>query len=141
MKIVFFLMLASFASLAAKDVEKKALELVPDGKIEATKKDEVVIKTKAGTLVEVELNRDGSLDEASGHNALKDNFTPGAGLLTLDQAVKKLKEKGKDVSGEWSLDKDLLRDWEYEFEGIENGKQYEYSLNARTGELVKSDAD
>jgi uncharacterized membrane protein YkoI len=81
------------------------------------------------------------LDEASGKMAKKDAFIPGNGLISLEEAVMAMQKEGKTVEGEWSLDKDFLRDWEYEFEGIEDGKHYEYTLNAKTGKLIKSEAD
>ena len=131
----------STSVMSATDLGKKALKFVPDGAVQGVDRDEVMIKTKAGGLIEVELTKDGDLEEASGNMVETDTFAPGNGLLPLNEAVASMKKQGKNVSGEWSLDKDFLRDWEYEFEGAENGKQYEYSMNAKTGKLVKSEAD
>ena len=144
MKFLLFIPLLSvisFNAQSATDKDKKALNFVPGGEIQSSGKDEIKVKTTAGTIVEVELDRDGSLDEASGEFALKDSFVPGKGLLSLNKAVEAMKKHGKTVEGEWSLEKDFLRDWEYEFEGVENNKKYEYALNAKTGELIKSEAD
>lgn len=135
------LALLSLPVLAANEMEQNALKFVPGGTIHSVENDEVKVKTKSGAMIEIELNRDGSLDEASGSFAQNDIFVPGNGLLTLTDAVAAIKKEGKNVSGEWSLDKDLLRDWEYEFEGMEDGKQFEYTLNAKNGKLVKTEAD
>lgn len=139
--IALVLVLISTFSHSATDLAKKALKYVPEGTVQMVERDEFTIKTKSGSIIEVELNRDGSLDEASGEMAQKDDFVPGNGLISLSQAVKALQKEGKTVEGEWSLDKDFLRDWEYEFEGVEDGKQYEYTVNAKTGKLIKSEAD
>ena len=132
---------ASISAMAAADLGKEALKYVPDGKVELMEKDEVKVKTTQGTMVEVEFDRNGGLQEASGDFAQKDNFVPGNGLLSLKDAVAAITKNGKTVDGEWSLDKDFLRDWEYEFEGIENGKKFEYVVNAKTGKLLESKPD
>lgn len=141
MKLTFIFFLLSSFSIQAANFEKKALKFVPGGMIQSSDKDEFSIKTKAGSIVEIELDRNGDLDEASGNAANNDVFVPGQGLLSLNEAVKAMAKEGKIVQGEWSLDKDFLRDWEYEFEGMEDGKQYEYSMNAKTGKLIGSEAD
>lgn len=138
--VALMLILISTISHAKSDMGKKALKYVPGGTIYSVEGDEVTIKTDTG-FIEVELNGDGSLDEASGEVAQKDVFVPGNGLISLSEAVKALQQEGKFAEGEWSLDKDFLRDWEYEFEGIEDGRPQEYSLNAQTGKLIKSEAD
>jgi uncharacterized membrane protein YkoI len=138
---ILTLALISLPAFAATDFTKAALKLVPGGSVQAVKKDEVIVKTPAGTFVEIEFNRDGTLDEASGDMAQKDVFVPGNGLLSLADAVAAMKKEGKEVSGEWNLDKDFMREWEYEFEGMENGKSMEYTMNAKTGKLIKSEFD
>lgn len=140
-KIILFTSLILSAAAFAAPKSADALKFVPGGEVLSSKNNEFIVKTKQGTQVEVELNNDGTLDEASGNLAQKDEFVPGMGLLSLADAVKAMKKAGKEVQGEWSLDKDMLRDWEYEFEGFENGKSFEYTMNAKTGELVKSEAD
>ena len=131
----------SFSVWAKIDIGKESLKYVPNGKIEVKENDEVKVKTAQDTFIEIEFNRDGSLDEASGDLALKDDFTPGNNLLTLKEAVSALEKSGKTVSGEWSLDKGFLKDWEYEFEGVEEGKKFEYVVNAKTGKLIESKPD
>lgn len=129
-------------SVSAKtDFGKNALKMVPGGTVESLDRDEVTVKTAAGTIMEIEFNRDGTLDEASGDMATKDDFMPGNGLLTLKDAVAALEKAGKKAEGEWSIDKDFMREWEYEFEGFENNQKYEYVINAKSGELLKSKRD
>lgn len=142
MKLYYpLILLVSFSVLADPDIKKEAIKYVPAGTLEVAERDEAKVRTAQGTIVEIELNRDGSLDEASGELAQKDTLTPGQGLLSLTEAVAAMKKHGKNVEGEWSLDKDFLRDWEYEFEGMENGKEHEYSLNDKTGKLIESKPD
>lgn len=141
-----YFILLSLASLplvgfAKADLGKEALKLVPGGMIEIQEKDEVKVKTSQGTFIEVEFNRDGTLDEASGDLAQKDSFVPANNLLSLNDAVRAMEKEGKKVEGEWSLDKGFLKDWEYEFEGVENGKKVEYVLNAKTGKLLDTKRD
>lgn len=142
-KYLLLLLISTFSLsvLAKTDIGKESLKYVPNGKIEVKEKDEVKVKTVQDTFIEIEFNRDGSLDEASGDLALKDEFTPGNKLLTLKEAVAALEKSGKTASGEWSLDKGFLKDWEYEFEGVEDGKKFEYVVNAKTGKLTESKPD
>lgn len=142
-KLISFILLGlmSLGVSAKTDFGKNAMKLVPGGSVEQTERDEVTVKTAAGTLIEIEFNRDGSLDEVSGDMATKDNFVPGNGLLSLKDAVAALEKNGKKAEGEWSLDKDFMREWEYEFEGFENNQKFEYVINAKTGELLKSKKD
>lgn len=142
-KLVLLSLSLSLAACASAkvDLEKEALKLVPNGTVEMREGNEVKVKTAEGTRVEIEFNRDGTLDEASGDMAKKDIFVPGNGLISLKDAVAALEKAGKTPSGDWSLDKDMMRDWEYEFEGVENGREFEYRINAKTGQLVKSKQD
>lgn len=138
---VFMISGLSFSAIAAIDINKEALKYVPNGKVEAVEKNEAKVRTSGGTIVEVEFDRNGNLEEASGDMASKDTFVPGNGLLSLTDAVAAMKKAGKNVDGEWSLEKDFARDWEYEFEGFENGKSMEYTLNAKTGKITGTKED
>lgn len=139
-KILFIMSVVSipFSVMAKVNLGTEALKYVPNGKVEVQEKDEVKVKTTQGTFIEIEFNRDGTLDEASGDLASKDNFNPGNNLLPLNDAVAAMEKADKKVEGEWSFDKGFMKDWEYEFEGVENGKKYEYVLNAKTGKLLES---
>src|SRR5690606_38967061 len=100
----------------------------------------VKLETKAGTIVEVEFKRDGSFEEASGDNVEKDEFKPESGL-SLAGAIDALKKENKTPKGSWSYEKSMLKDWHYELEGFENGKEMEYLVDAKTGKLLESKAD
>lgn len=116
--------------------------MVPDFQVLEKDGNEFDLLTKNKTVVEVEFANDLSVDEASGKAATAgDVFTPGGGLISLEEAVASLKKAGKSAKGEWSLEKSFTKGWIYEFEGEENGKRMEYSINAKNGSLVSSSRD
>jgi hypothetical protein len=117
--------------------EQLALSMVPRGKIWESHPKEFIIKTPAGTKVGVEFKRDGSFEEASGHNLNKgDVFEPGMGLISLSTAAQKLSEAGGKISGYWSLSKDNEYDWIYEFEEEREDIKLLFIVKAATGEVV-----
>ena len=122
-------------------IASDAVKYVPGGKVVQEKAEEVKIQTPAGTIVEVEFDRAGKFEEASGDSVENDVFVPGEGLLSLKDAVDSLKKAGKTPVGDWSLDSSLIRGWHYEFEGFENGKKMDYVLDAKTGKLISSEID
>ena len=131
-------------ALAHEKAELKtvAQKMVNGAKVVKEDGKEFDLQTERGTIVEVELNADGTVDEASGNSALGgDAFAPGGGLLSLNQAAEALKKAGKTASGDWSFDKSMRHGWVYEFEGIENGKSMEYGVSAKDGTLVKDRRD
>lgn len=122
-------------------ISDDALKFVPGGKIVQEKAEEVKVQTPAGSVVEVEFDRGGKFEEASGDSVDNDIFVPGNGILSLKDAVAALKKDGKSPVGEWSLDDSVLKGWHYEFEGFENGKKMDYVVDAKTGKLTDSKAD
>lgn len=134
------LILLSLPAMASK-LTDQALKYVPGAEVLEEKGDEVKLKTASGTVVEVEFDRSGKLDEASGKSVEKDVFVPGDSLISLADASKALTKEGKKPVGEWSLDDSLVRGWHFEFEGYENGKKFEYLVDAKSGKLLKSKAD
>lgn len=132
-----------FHSTTAWSVEKFDFKkYVPDGTLVREKNDEFKVKTTAGTVVEIETSQDGSLDEASGNSAKSgDVFFPGMGLLSLKEATDVLEKLGKKPEGEWSLEKGFLSGWVYEIEGKDNGRNMEYKVDAKTGQLLKEEED
>ncbi len=133
------LCLGSWAS--ANTVPTNPLQFVPNGKLLQSEGKEYKIQTPEGSVVEVELNRKGELDEASGDLAEKDVFVPGQGLLALDQALNAVKEQGKSPSGEWSLEYSMIRGWYYEFNEKLNGQEIEYLVSAKDGKILKEKID
>ena len=140
MRLVFGLAIISLgiSASAGSDIKLKetAVKMVPGAKLVVEDGHEFKFQTAKGTIVEVELHRDGSIDEASGDVALNDIFHPGRGLLTLTDAINALKKAGKSPVGDWSFEKSMLHGWIYEFDGIENGKEMEYAIDATNGKLV-----
>lgn len=126
-----------FASNFADD----ALKLVPGGSIVQEKKKEVKVKTPQGTIVEVEFDSKGNFEEASGKDLDKDILIPGNDLFSLQTTLESLKKQGKTPTGKWSLENSFLKGWHYEFKGFEDGKKYEYVVDAKTGKLIDTKLD
>ena len=132
------LLLSTTAFAAISD---DALKLVPGSKVLTQKADEVKVQAPNGGVIEVEFDRSGKLDEASGKLVDSDILVPENGMLTLKDAVAALKKEGKTAVGEWSLDNNLISGWRYEFEGFEQGKKMDYKLDAKTGKLLEAKID
>lgn len=112
---------------------------VPGGQVVQRDHDEVQVRTAAGSVVELDLDRAGEVEEASGHAATRgDVLQPGGGLLSLEEAVAAAGIDGPIV--EWSLDHEW-NGWLYEFEAVENGQEVEIKLDARDGALVSRIVD
>lgn len=125
---MFILLLFGSLSYAATDV---ATSMVPRGKVIETYGREYIVKTKAGTKVEIEFSLDGKFQEAFGKNLNKgDDFEPGEGLLSLTSVARFLHEKGHKAEGYWTIEKDEKLGWVYEFDG--------FLMNAKTGEIIRT---
>lgn len=119
-----------------------AAKLVPEGKIVSQKADEIKVKTKSGTVVEIGVDMDGELEEASGGAAEKgDVFEPGEKLITLKAAVETLKKAGKTLQGEWIFEENEEGEWVYDIEGVEKKAAVDYIVNATNGKLMKTEVD
>ncbi len=117
-------------------------KVAPGAKVVKEDGDTYEVMTPKNTIVEVEFNSDGTIDEASGTAAdAGDMLTPGQGLIPLNAAVDALKKSGKKVAGEWSLEKSFTNGWVYEFQGVEGNKRMDYVVSATDGRLIKSDKD
>lgn len=139
MKLLLVALIVTGFPLLAAVSQDQALKYVPGAKVLRDDGYEFKLQTPKGTVVEVELNRDGSLDEASGKSiAAGDVFIPGEGRISLADALSALKKEGKVPRGEWSFEKSMLKGWVYEVEGMEDGKEMEYKIDAKTGKLVKA---
>ncbi len=126
----------------ANQLKEKVTQMVPESKIVKEDGLEFEVMTKNNTQMEIEFNRDNSIDEASGDAPLNgDVFQPGDNFISLDQAVQSLKTLGKTPSGDWQFEKSFVNGWVYEFDGLEDGKEMTYLINAQNGELVKSSRD
>lgn len=115
--------------------------IVPNGEVIQEKEREFKVRTKAGTVVEVEFERNGEFEEASGKAPDKDVLNPGKGLITLSKAYDSLKATGKNATGDWTLEKSFIKGWVYEFEGFEAGKEVDYLINAENGKFLETRID
>lgn len=140
--IPFLQVLVIFAMIAtARAADPKISTIIPEGEIVQEKEREVKVKTKAGSIVEVEFDRGGKFEEASGKAPDKDVLNPGNNLITLAKAYEALKAAGKTATGDWSLEKSFMKGWIYEFEGFENGKEVDYLINAENGKFLETRID
>lgn len=139
--LIFSLFMTLSTTAFASAITDEALRYVPGGKVLSEQIDEVKVQTPMGGVIEVEFNRSGKFDEASGDSVEQDVFAPENGLLSLKDALAALKNAGKTAVGEWSIDHSLLAGWYYKFEGFEAGKKMDYTLDAKTGKLVKTEID
>lgn len=130
------------ACASAQAVNKDLNMIIPDGKVVEVKKHEKKIETPAGTIVEIEYTMTGEFKEASGDAVLAgDVLEIGGGLLSLKAATDVMKNAGKTISGDWSLEKSFVHGWVYEFEGFENNAKMDYLVDAKTGKLIKAQID
>ena len=118
-------------------IKESLTQFVPESKFLHKDGHEYKVTTAKQTVVEVEFDRDGTVDEASG-DAVEagDMFVPGRGNYNLAQAVEALKKAGKVPTGDWKYKKSFLNGWVYYFEGTENGKKMDYAVSAKDGALV-----
>lgn len=135
--LLFTLSFSTFAS----EYTDAALKLVPGSKVVQEKVKEVKLQTTNGSIVEVEFKANGSFEEASGDNIDKDVFVPANNLITLKDAVENLKKMGKTPVGEWTLEESLLQGWHYEFQGYEEGKKFDYHIDAKSGKFLGAKLD
>ena len=135
--LISSLVLAAATITLDPKIQSTLTTLVPEARVVEQDGDEYELETPRNTRVEIKLDRAGVLDEASGDAAENgDVLVPGDGRMTLTDAVAALKKAGKAPTGDWSLEKSLLKGWVYEFEGRENGKEIDYKVSATDGKLL-----
>lgn len=140
-KFVLVAVLGLTTSVFANDLADKALTYVPNGKVQSTEKDEVKVKTANGTIVEIEFTSSGEFEEASGDVIESDIFVPGDKLKTLAEIATLLKDQGYKLKGDWSYDKGMVDPWHYEVEAIQDGKEVDVKIDAKTGGVFKVEID
>ena len=140
-KTLSILVITFTTSAFANELGNRALSFVPGGTIQTQKSDEVKIKTKQGTLVEIDFTRTGELEDASGDMAEKDEFNPGKEMKSLSEVVSEVKKQGYLLKGDWSYDKDLLNSWHYELEAMHEGKEVEIKVDAKTAKILNVEID
>lgn len=139
--ITMVTLMLSLGAYAAANLGAEAMKLVPESKVLQEKGREVKLQTSKGGIIEIEFDRKGALTEASGENVEMDVFNAPAPMLSLKDAVAAAQKAGKTPAGEWSLEKGTFTGWAYEFKGFENGKEMEYVIDAKSGELKKQSKD
>lgn len=106
------------------------LSMVPHGKLVETLGRDLIIKTQAGTKIQIEFRRDGKFKEAKGLNLNKgDELEPGEGLLSLSSVAQILQRLGKKPQGIWTLENDEVLGWIYE---VNNSL-----ISAKSGKILK----
>ncbi len=148
-KVAIFTACTSIATMSYAQTDKQVAKatdtlkaVVPGGTVLRQDKNEYDVETPQKTIVEVEMEKDGSIDEASGDASSNgDVFVPGDGRISLTEAIEALKKAGKAPAGDWSFEKKLLSGWIYEFDGIENNQRMEYEVSAKDGKILSEKKD
>ena len=114
----YSLVLITFLTTHAFSSVEIARSMVPRGKIVETLGRDFIVKTKAGTKINIEFTRKGSFEEATGKNLNKgDELEPGEGLISLGSAAQIIQKSGHNPEGFWMLEKDQMMGWIYEING------------------------
>lgn len=105
--------------------------MVPRGKISETLGRDFIVKTLAGSKIDIEFKLNGDFKQAGGKNLNKgDELEPGNGLLSLSSVAQKVSSLGHKPQGFWKLEMDKHLGWIYDF-------NHQFILSAKTGELLK----
>lgn len=136
----FFIFILVFSQMAWAGLDP--LKLVPGGKVKSKTSFEIKVTTPQNTEVELGIDQEGELEEASGVAAEKgDVFVPGEKRLPLSDIVASLKKAGKTLQGEWIFEQNDEGDWLYDLEGTENKKNVDFIVNAESGKLLRTEID
>lgn len=119
------------SSVFATEPKDQALSMVPRGKISETHGRDYIIKTKAGSKIDIEFDLEGKLKQATGKNLnMGDELEPGDGLMSLSSVARQLDQLGQKPSGHWKLEKDKHLGWIYDLNS-------QFILSAHTGKVLK----
>jgi len=138
MRVTIFtiLVISSCLCFADESIESTALSMIPRGKISRNKAPTFIIKTLAGTEVELAFKKDGKFKTAKGSNlGLGDDCEPGMGLISLSSAARGLNEFGHKVLGKWKLNKDSNHGWVYELNAAHT-QEVIHLVNAASGHFI-----
>lgn len=131
MKIVLLFLMYGFSIFSFSATPEVAVSMVPRGKIYEQIGRDFIIKTTAGTKIEIAFNLSGNLQRAKGRNLNKgDELEPGEGLLSLSSAAQIAMSTGKRPEGPWSLENDKTWGWIYEIDQM--------LISAKEGKLIKT---
>jgi uncharacterized membrane protein YkoI len=127
--------------LLANEMKDEKL-LVPESKLIKTSKKKKHFQTTAGSVVKLEFEKSGELEEASGKAALTgDVFVPSPDLKSLKTVTDAVTKAGKTLTGKWSFEHKFIKGWVYEFEGKEKDVKMEYLVDAKEGVIIKEEKD
>lgn len=116
------------SSLAYAD-ENISLSMVPHGKVFETRGRTYILKSRAGSKIQIRYNLDGSFKDASGIDLSRgDELEPGEGLISLSSVAKELGKAGEEPRGYWILEKDKTHGWIYDIQGT--------LVSAKTGKII-----
>ncbi len=133
MKIMLLLVMCGFPLFSFSATPDIAASMVPRGKIFEQIGRDFIIKTIAGTKIEIAFNRTGHLQRAKGRNLNKgDELEPGEGLISLGSAAHFASTSGKKPEGPWILENDKKLGWIYEFDHV--------LISAKDGKLLANKA-
>lgn len=112
-----------------------ATSMVPKGKLFEQIGRDYIIKTSAGTKIEIEFNRKGHFQKAKGRNLNKgDELEPGEGLLSLGSAAQiAFKMRKIRPEGPWILENVKQWGWIYEFN--------QTLISAKDGKMIETPTD
>jgi len=134
MKIMLLLVMCGFPLFSFSVTPDIASSMVPRGKIFEQIGRDFIIKTTAGTKIEIAFNRTGHLQKAKGRNLNKgDELEPGEGLISLGTAARIASASGKKPEGPWILENDKKLGWIYEFDNV--------LISAKDGKFVTTKTD
>lgn len=104
--------------------------MVPKSKLFENHGRVLILKTMAGTKIDIEFKLNGDFKEAFGVNLNRgDDFEPGDGLISLSSAAQKLLTKGVKPEGAWILENDDQLGWIYDLQGT--------IISAKNGRFIK----
>lgn len=134
MQIVLLLALSGLSFTLTAATPDVATSMVPRGKLFEQIGRDYIVKSPAGTKIEIEFNRTGILQKAKGRNLNKgDELEPGEGLLSLGSVAQLALKAGKKPEGPWILDNDKKWGWVYEFDHL--------LISAKDGKIIQEKTD
>lgn len=138
--MIIFLTLIFSATNASSSIAKNYDHFSPDATVIISTHQEIQIKTKRNTLIQILLDERGKLVMADGVNLNRgDLFYPGHGLLNLDQVETKMNQQGERIYGKWRLIEYQEYGWIYQVNVVtKNGESLFHLINAYTGQFIGS---
>lgn len=113
--MLYFILMILGNALATENL---SLSMVPYGKIFETRGRTYILKSKAGSKIQIRYHLDGSFKDASGIDlGHGDELEPGEGLLSLSTVAQIMAKHNEQPRGFWILEKDQVHGWIYDIHG------------------------